>query len=342
MSISAYTGLPGSGKSYEVVNSVILAAILKGRVVWTNIPCKIDGVRIIEGDEAKGHWYLNAPPGSLCVVDECWRYWPAGMKADSIPEEHRSWFAEHRHRTLDGVEADIVLVTQDLSQVARFVRDLIDQTFRMRKLNAIGLSSRYRVDAYRGAVTGQRPPESQFISGQIRKYKREGFARYRSHTQGEAAKAMTVDGRASALRRPAIMILPLVLVGLLFAPQALRAVFGTVTGSHEAEPVAVASGATDSAPEPPAPAPVAPPAPAVPSGPVESSEWTLLGIVVRQDGTGRALLRSPTGRRVIDVRRCREAIEWACDVDGKMVAQWTGNGVLARAQGQTYNKANGG
>ena len=40
MAISAYIGIPGHGKSYEVVKSVILPAYLSGRRIVTNI----DGV----------------------------------------------------------------------------------------------------------------------------------------------------------------------------------------------------------------------------------------------------------------------------------------------------------
>jgi putative phage-related membrane protein len=37
MAISAYVGVPGSGKSYEVVKSVILPAIATGRRVVSNV-----------------------------------------------------------------------------------------------------------------------------------------------------------------------------------------------------------------------------------------------------------------------------------------------------------------
>ncbi|WP_218058625.1 zonular occludens toxin domain-containing protein [Gilliamella sp. Occ3-1] len=37
MAISAYVGVPGSGKSYEVVKSVLLPAYMAGRRIVTNI-----------------------------------------------------------------------------------------------------------------------------------------------------------------------------------------------------------------------------------------------------------------------------------------------------------------
>lgn len=37
MAISAYVGIPGSGKSYEVVASVIIPACIAGRRIVSNI-----------------------------------------------------------------------------------------------------------------------------------------------------------------------------------------------------------------------------------------------------------------------------------------------------------------
>ncbi|HDL5229472.1 TPA: hypothetical protein RS727_002675, partial [Mannheimia haemolytica] len=37
MAVSAYIGIPGSGKSYEVVKSVILPAVASNRRVVSNI-----------------------------------------------------------------------------------------------------------------------------------------------------------------------------------------------------------------------------------------------------------------------------------------------------------------
>ena len=42
MSISAYTGLPGHGKSYGVVDNVIRPALEKKREIFTNIPMNSD------------------------------------------------------------------------------------------------------------------------------------------------------------------------------------------------------------------------------------------------------------------------------------------------------------
>lgn len=354
MAITAYTGLPGAGKSYEVVNGPILKAREQDRKVWTNIPVNIDGCKIFEGEEAQEHWYLNAPAGALIVIDECWRYWPQGMKADVIPEEQKEFFAMHRHRTGDGLSTDIVLVTQDLQQVAAYVRNLVEKTYRMRKLTALGTRQRYRVDAYDGSVTGQRPPEARHIGGNIRKYDPAGFARYRSHTQGGVGAELTVDKRGTVWQRPSVIMIPIAAAVLIAIPS----LFASIWGTDEPEPTAVAEDDERSdvvsapAPRPvPQPAPSdypdiddipEPPAPDEPEPLKPSKTWTLLGLVRKEaDGSGLALLRSPTGRRMISAEDCYEvAGDFECIVDNQVVAKWTGNGFLSLAQGSTYNKAN--
>jgi len=349
MAIIAYTGLPRSGKSYEVTNGPIWKAAGKGRPVWTNIPVNIAGVHVVTGQEALGHWYLNAPPGALVVIDECWRYWPAGMKADQIPEEQKEWFAMHGHRTADGMETEIALVTQDLSQIAAFVRALVVKTFRMKKIVGFGFKKTYRVDVYNGAVTGQRPPEAQHMNGWIATYKPEGFARYKSHTLGDSATAEDADKRGGVLKRPMVLAVPVFLVMVIASPYLLSSLFGAEEGG-EVAPVErsetvrppAAPAAVQAAPAPPPPvAPAPQPAPKAPQ--VEASKkWSLLGIVVKDDGDGIALLQSATGRRRVSVKEActvSDVGEWTCKVEGEVVAMWTGNGMMQMAQGNQYVRA---
>ena len=343
MAITAYTGLPGAGKSYEVVNGPIWKAVGRSRVVWTNIPVSIAGVHVVNGADALGHWYLKAPAGALVVIDECWRYWPAGMKADQIPEEIKEWFAMHRHRTDGDLSTEVAIVTQDLSQIAAFVRALVEKTYRMKKIMGFGFKKTYRVDVYNGAVTGQRPPQAQHMNGWITQYKPEGFKRYQSHTQGGEAKEVDADKRGGILTRPIVLAIPAMLVALIAAPFLLSALFGAEEGG-EAPPVERSE--TVAPPAPPAPAPVVqlPPAPVQAPEPPKAPEveastrWTLLGVIVKEDGDGIALLQNATGRRRVSVKEsCSRgaAGEWACLVDGERVAMWTGS-MSMLAQGNTY------
>lgn len=345
MSTTAYTGLPGAGKSYEVVNGPILSAAKAGRKVWTNIPVNIDGVHVVAATDE--HWYLQAPAGALIVIDECWRYWPSGMKADAIPEEQKEFFAMHRHRTGDGFSTDIVLVTQDLSQIASFCRGLVEKTIRMKKLVALGTRNRYRVDVYDGAVTGQKPPESRHVGGSIKKYDPEGFKRYQSHTQGGEAAEVTVDNRGNIFKTLPVIVIPLAVVAMIAVPQVIKRAFAKPEPIAQVkEPVKpVALGAERSDPprppvEPaPVPAVVTPPAPATPPPPKESTRWTLLGVIWKQDGTGLAMFESATGRRRVDLSGCsydKPLAQWQCTLDGEVVSFWTGNGFMRMAQADTY------
>ena len=106
MAISAYVGLPGHGKSYEVVKSVIIPAIASGRRVVSNIyglnkqlieeyclskdkklsPDNLGELVIVDNDLCLGvdfYPYKNAidnnietfcKAGDLIIIDEAWRF----------------------------------------------------------------------------------------------------------------------------------------------------------------------------------------------------------------------------------------------------------------------------
>ncbi|QIB64057.1 zonular occludens toxin domain-containing protein [Kineobactrum salinum] len=90
MAITAYSGLPGSGKSYSVVEHVILPALRAGNIVWTNIPMDPDLMdsefggllkqfKISEIEENQNWFQETFTPGATIVIDEAWRLWPAGL-----------------------------------------------------------------------------------------------------------------------------------------------------------------------------------------------------------------------------------------------------------------------
>jgi zona occludens toxin len=107
MSIVAYTGLPGSGKSYGVVEHVIVPALVEGRAVYTNIPLNeleifkylqtkgMNRINIhpfsIDDAKEKEGYMAGIPGGAVIVIDEIWRLWPSGMKANGAKEDHKSF-----------------------------------------------------------------------------------------------------------------------------------------------------------------------------------------------------------------------------------------------------------
>ena len=217
MSIYAYTGLPGSGKSYVVTEHQILPALKAGRRVVTNVElnwelCRKDFPKgelvelpldAIKADPAKIYEYVT--PGSVLVLDEVWKIFEAGTKANKVPEPFRKLLAEHRHMVNDqGESCQIVLVTQDLAQIAAFARQLVEVTFRATKLSTMGMSGQYRLDVFPRAVTGPNPPLERRIRELYGRYHKGVWKYYQSHTMrdsaGSGANEKPVDDRANFLK----------------------------------------------------------------------------------------------------------------------------------------------
>jgi zona occludens toxin len=236
MSITLWSGLPGSGKSYGVTRDVLVPAIQSGRTVYTNIPLH-DDLWIAEFGYAPVHfetkdvidnknWFLEVlPSGAVLVLDECWRLWPAGLKANNVEGSHKEFLAEHRHRVgEDGRSTEIILVTQDAGQLSAFARQLIEKTYRCKKLDSVGRDKNFRIDIYEGAVTGANPPRDKRLREMFGEYKPEIYRLYKSHTKsetGEAGNEKKVDDSANIFKGgkfksmlAAMVILPILAVFL--------------------------------------------------------------------------------------------------------------------------------
>jgi zona occludens toxin len=237
MSIVAYTGGPGAGKSYAAVEHQIVPMLKAGRIVCTNIPLKFDLIRRdVPGCDVREFPVQTiatqpelmaeaVPPGAVLVLDEVWRLFPSGTKANQVPEQFRSFFAEHRHRVdPKGNSTQIVLVTQDLAQIGVFARQLVESTFRIVKLSTLGIpmSNRYRVDMFAGPVSGPNPNTSSAIRQVYGRYDKKVWQYYVSHTQsqvteeGVAPNEAGADKRANFLMRPFFrIVLPIMTVALV-------------------------------------------------------------------------------------------------------------------------------
>ena len=239
MSILAYTGLPGHGKSYGVVENVILPALRMKRVVYTNIPlddelCINDfGMSVVPFDIQdiikNPFWFRDVfEAGSILVLDECWRLWPSGLKANAVREGDKEFLAEHRHLVgVNGMSTEIYLVTQDLSQIASFARALVENTFRVTKLISLGTSKAYRVDVYFGAVTGAKPNPKNREREIFGKFSKEVYKYYKSHTKsqsGGAGDETRTDNRFGVLGRLSLKL------GFLFV---VLIIIFCIIGSHK-------------------------------------------------------------------------------------------------------------
>lgn len=368
MAIDAYTGLPGHGKSYGVVEHVIIPSLKQGRHVVTNIPLDIDALLVDFGgtvEQLPDDWFERADlgelarPGSVLVLDELWRRWPNGMKANAARLEDKALLAEHRHRVdAKGRSMRVVLVTQDLAQIASWARALVETTYRMVKKS----KKLYRVDIYRGAVTGPRPPKSALLRQTAGKFKPEVYRYYQSATQsqsGGVGDESVADSRGSLWRSWGLWGLVAIMVGgASFGVYGVNKFFSPAQPSLPVKPE-------------PSPARVEPEAQsrttraatavynAKPDGPVMSLTWRVGGYVLSPTGgwslptpeppssegiywkddptqkvskTARVVLISNGGlTRFVPVSECRffpGQIDMYCDLDGERVTPWTGRGAV--------------
>lgn len=354
MAIDAYVGLPGSGKSYGVTEHVIIPSVKEGRHVVTNIPLEQDELLADHGKpESKitqlpEDWFERddmaelVPPGAVLVLDELWRRWPAGLKANNALLSDKSLLAEHRHRVDEkGQSMRIVLVTQDLSQIAAWVRILVDQTYKMTKLTAVGSTKKFRVDIYRGAPTGQNIPKSHLIRMTYGQYKPEIYRYYSSATQsvtGNVGDESKADGRGNLLKSPFIIfsaVAPLILIPILlwYVYGVFASGFGMIEEVEEPETPPMSIVNPD--PEYIQPVRVAETIRTNPA-PIFSPDWQVVGHMARgsseentETGFGRdfVILRSIAGMRKVPVSDCErlsDGYSWSCIVDGKTATPWTG------------------
>jgi len=229
VSIVAYTGLPGSGKSYSVVEQQILPGLRAGREVVTNIPMNQDvlgqlglpgkltqfDIAELEAEPSRVMDYCRA--GCIFIIDEVWKLWPQGMNGTEVPDVYKKLIAEHRHMVdAQGNSTQIVLVVQDLANIAAFGRRLVEYTYCTTKLSFVGLARAYRVDVFHGCVTGCTPNPKKAIRQLTGRYRKEIYSLYKSHTMSEAgaqgANETKMDGRANIFRRPVFI------VGLVVCP----------------------------------------------------------------------------------------------------------------------------
>lgn len=210
MPINAYVGLQGSGKSFEVVSSVILDAVASGRRVVTNVAginedriheylvnkreteidklgriVHVENDQIMQAqffpDEEKPDLESIVQGGDLVAIDEAWRFW--GTDNGKLSHEHMQFFRMHRHyvHPQTAVCCDVVLMTQDITGLHRSVKNVIEYTFKMHKHKSLGFSKLYRVEIYEGWKLSAKTR----IDDRQKKYNPDIFPLYQSYTGGQ-------------------------------------------------------------------------------------------------------------------------------------------------------------
>lgn len=237
MAIIAYTGVMGSGKTYEAVKSAAMTALKSGRRVVTNISgFNYELIRDFLGPLSDGellqpekvlvinskrisepHFFFDpdieadsiVKAGDLVLLDEVWAFWGVDTK---LSDEHKKFFRMHRHYTElgTGTSCDLVLMIQDLTSLNRFIRGVLESSFKFTKLKSLGLSSGYRVEIYEGS----KQTKATLASASVNKYDKRIFPLYSSY-DGEQGKERTVDARQNLLRNPwflSVMVLAVLAV----------------------------------------------------------------------------------------------------------------------------------
>lgn len=344
MSISLYTGRPGSGKTYGVVANIIIPGLEQGRRVVTNVPLKesviyeafpdaeIEFVSL--KDVPFSYFDFDSNPGlagSLVVLDEIWRRWPNGKRQDQIPEIEREFFAEHRHAVgADGNSTEIVLVCQSLQQISPFIKELIDTTFISSKLDKVGRKGSYRIDVYSGPQVTTRPDRNMLVTQNYGNYSKDVWRFYTSHTKSSvlrAGKEDRVDGRMNVLTGGMMKVgLPFVLVvgflGVYF-------LLDFLTPDREVANVESSPIPTPSRNLPTLAKVQAQPRRVSDQLPI-SQDWRLAGIIWDENHRGFAIIINTESRtRIIPILGFCSTVpgvnhEWFCKVDGERVTTWSG------------------
>ncbi|MBF4497577.1 zonular occludens toxin domain-containing protein [Vibrio vulnificus] len=196
--IYAIVGRPRSGKSYESVAFHIIPAIKKGRRVVTNIPLNIEYFVKIFGDHVRGlikvvdaqfnnygsmdrpfskfedyidDWRDENNVGPLFVIDEAHMVIPSRVNDSRILE----FYSMHGHYGID-----IIILTQNLRKIHADIRAMIEMTYYTAKNTAFGSDKTYTKKVRIGDTR-------EVINEEQRRYKKEYFKFYQSHTQSSGA-----------------------------------------------------------------------------------------------------------------------------------------------------------
>ncbi|VVE74035.1 Zonular occludens toxin [Pandoraea anapnoica] len=342
MAINAYTGLMGSGKSYEVVSSVIVPAVIAGRRVVTNIdgiqpdlirehcidvrkadpdalgeivPVTNDDVQRDDffPDETKPDAQSVVKPGDLVAIDEAWNFWSVGNK---LKPEHMRFFRMHRHyvHPESGVACDVALMIQSIGDLHRQLRAVVEITFVTKKLKELGLTSNYRVELYDGGKVTR----SNRIDIFTKRYSKAIFPLYQSYAGGKG-KERAIDRRQNVLlnKRLWFTVIGMIAIGTMSVRFLIGYFTGGVTGATTQQTrtadITSPSSASDSTSAPSL------------NPPVFSSEWRIAGsysvgndryvVVVNNDG--RLRVESPSAFSLDGIARIGS-------IDDQRVTVWSG------------------
>jgi zona occludens toxin len=329
MAVTAYAGVPGSGKSYAMLAEVIVPAVRAGRRVLTNVSgtnpdAVIDycakkwpndvghfgSVVLIDGEKTTEPGFFpstDAPegesvlqPGDLFVFDEVRMYWP---RRGRFSEEIMKFLRYHRHfvDSDTGQSTDVVLASQLITDYHADYRGIIERNYKFKKLKTLGRPTNYVWSMWEGS--DQRKGEAVANGGGT--YRKEIYALYSSYIAGSGKETGT-DRRENVLANKKLWALcGGVLVMALISFWSLWSMF-----TPSKKPVAATNLV---APIAPVVQPMGTPDASVPTAngaPPVSSIWRIAGrietpslnVVVLVDRAGNSRFEDPSNFTMLDGR----------------------------------------
>jgi zona occludens toxin len=345
MSITVYTGLMGSGKSFECVSSAIIPAIKNGRRVVTNVDgidndairiychekfnialdklgsvvhCKNDDVHSVSflphGEEVD----TFCKPGDLICIDEAWRFW--GTDSKKMHTEHKIFFREHRHYVdpVTKVCCDLVLMVQDISDLNRLLKVVVELSFRTTKIKSFKKNSNtYRVEMWEG----YKQTYAARVRVENKWYDKTIFPLYSSYSGG-SGKELMVDGRQNILGSPKFWIIGILMIGTAYFT--VSYVIGFFSGdkfkkkaeSAQVDSKAKSPAATSSSPKSAYQKPDIPPV---------SEVWRITGSFQAGD-KNYVVLTNPAGRTRLEHPSAfqSQGMTMVGNIDGERFLVWSG------------------
>jgi zona occludens toxin len=343
MPINAYTGLMGSGKTYEVVGFVILPALLRGRRVVTNIEgldyqkicaylhakhpdADLGELLLVTNEQISADGFFPCRDGDedaivkggdMVCIDEAWRFFGTSTK---IPTTTQVFLREHRHYTdpQTQVSCDLALMLQSIGDLHRTVKSVVELSFRTHKLKTVGLNKRYRLDMFEGT--------NQKISTRAntwqKAYEPAIFGLYNSYAAG-SGKELAIDDRQNILKDPRNWAMAAGVLCLLgTGVWGINYLFSKYNGKNV--PPASEAAATNG-PAGQARPPAAPTVPTAPPKLVQSQDWRLAGRIVTARGE-RAVLTGQAGRVRVEDPALFLGHGWdrRAMVEGEQISAWSG------------------
>lgn len=219
-------GTPGSGKSYEATVYHALRGLRRGRKVITNLPLNPAAFAEIDPEfedliEMREDPDPDTPIFSLIehyqsswighdtetgkeikplyIIDECHRC----LGQDIVDRQVADWFAMHRHQGVD-----IVLMTQNHSDVARTITNRVDHMIQVENLKRKGMTKLYMRRVYSDCGFRSR------LEGQsTRIYSQQYFALYNSYTQGGSGLELGSSDIRKWYQEPQLILISVILLG---------------------------------------------------------------------------------------------------------------------------------